>query len=305
MTGRLSHRLGLLLVAALAVSPGCDGTTDPAAAAPGGRPAGAGTAPATASATAAAPVSEPGHFTGRVTLADGSPIRVPGVEYRITIAGVTAVGENNTFEPPVGPDGSFKLRLPPGLFKPAYGTITVPFEGKKYTLDLDPVDPVKATRESAEGIAQNFVWRLTGPKPGAPNPDVENATHWFGSSVRLIFQAHRADTGQNVKPLPDGSKITWTLKPLSKLLDGSEAKPLTVERKSHERVSAFDALNDLPATNYEVSAVASLPDGSTKRLLLEDMEERRYKPAIKLVLKPSGNSNHYAYLPGMINWVVE
>jgi hypothetical protein len=306
MNGRLSPRLLLLVVAALAGSPGCDGTPSSTATPPGGRPAG-GATPATATATAAAPAAaaEPGHFTGRITFADGSPITVPGVEYRITIAGVTAVGENNTFTPEVGPDGTFKLRLPQGLFKPAYGTITVPFEGKKYSLWIDPVNPVKATRESAPGIVQNFVWRLTGPRPGVLNPDVNNATHWFGSTIPLIASTFREDIQQAVKPLADGSKITWTLKPISKLLDGSEGKPLTVERTWRGGGSSFDALNDLPPASYQVSAVATLPDGSTKPLLLTDLEDRRYKPTAKLVLEPYENLSHYVYLPRNLSWAVE
>lgn len=303
MDGRLSHRLVLLLVAALGGSPGCDRKTDSVSAPPAGRPAGAGSVPA--AANAAARVAEPGHFTGRVTFADGSPIRLPGVEYRIMIAGVTAVGENNTFTPQVGPDGTFRLRLPQGLFKPAYGTITVPFEGKKYSLWLDPVDPVKATRESAQGIVQDFVWRLTGPKPDVRNPSATNATHWFGSTIRLIASTFRNDIGQSVKPLPDGSKITWTLTPTSKLIDGSEGKPLTVERKWSAGGSEFDALNDLPPANYEVSAVATLPDGSTKTLLLTDLEDRRYKPKAKVTLQPEEALHHYFYLPTQVTWAAE
>jgi len=291
----------LLLVVAVAGAPGCDRTAEPVAAPPGGQPARAGTAPA----GAPAPVTEPGHFTGRVTLADGSPITVPGVEYRVVIAGVTAVGESNTFQPPVGPDGTFRLRLPPGLFKPPYGTITVPFEGKRYSLWLDPVDPVKGTRESAPGIAQNFVWRLTGQKPDVRNPDVNNATHWFGSTIPLIASEFRNDIGQKVAPLPDGSKIAWTLKPTSKLIDGSEGKPLTVERTWRAGGSGFDALNDLPAANYEVSAVATLPDGSTKTLLLTDLEDRRYKPKARVTLQPEEALHHYVYLPRQVSWAAE
>ncbi len=294
MNDRLSHRLALLLVVAVAGSIGCDGSSSTAAAPPGGKTDAAANAPA-----------EPGHFTGRITRADGSPITTAGVEYEVSISGVTEVGENNTFKPPVGADGTFNLKLPQGLFKPPYGTITVPFEGKKYSLWLEPVDPAKGTRESTPGIAQNFVWRLTGARPGTPNPDANNATHWFGSTIRLIASTFRDDIGQNVKPLPDGSKVTWTLKPTSKLIDGSEGKQLTVERTWRADGSGFDNLNDLPAANYEVSAVATLPDGSTKPVLLTDMEDRRYKPTAKVILQPEESLYHYVYLPRQISWAVE
>jgi hypothetical protein len=250
-------------------------------------------------------VAEPGHFTGRVTFADGSPIRVPGVEYEITINGVTAVGENNSFQPEVRPDGTFKLRLPQGLFRPAMGWIRVPFEGKSYSLWLEPVDPYKATRESAPGIVQNFVWRLTGQRPNARNPDAANATHWYGSTIPLIAAIYRNDISQTVKPLADGSKIAWTLTPTSKLIDGSDAKPLTVERTWRSGALVFDALNDLPPANYELSAVATLPAGSTKTLLITDLEDARYKPKAKLKLRPDEALHHYGFLPTQVQWAAE
>ncbi|MEO6738925.1 MAG: hypothetical protein ABIP20_01645 [Chthoniobacteraceae bacterium] len=272
----------MLLLAVLAGLTGCDRTTTPGSAV----------------------VSESGHFAGRITSADGSPITLPGVEYKITISGVTAVGEHNAFHPPVGRDGTFKLKLPQGLFHPPYGTITFPFEGKKYIADLEPVDPFQGTRDGAPGIAQKFVWRITGPRARALNPDVNNATHWFGITIPVNFQAYRADTQQVVKPLPGGSVIVWTLKPTSKLIDGSEAKPLTVERKWNVgALSSMDALNDLPPANYSVSAVAKLPDGSTKPVLVEEFNERKYKPVATLILQPSGDA--VWTLPTMLSWVVE
>jgi hypothetical protein len=250
-------------------------------------------------------VAEPGHFTGRVTHADGSPIEVPDAEYEITISGVTAVGEENTFKPKVSPDGTFKLRLPQGLFKPAYGTITVPFEGKKFRLWLDPVDPVEGRRESTEGIVQNFVWCQTGPKASARTPDINKPLDWFGSGIPLLAASFRNDIGQTVKPLPEGSKVVWSLKPTSKLIDGSEGKTLTVERTWRADGRELGALTDLPAANYEVSAVATLPDGSTKPLLMSDMADGRYKPAIQVFLKPNEGVHHFEYLPAQIQWAVE
>jgi hypothetical protein len=251
----------------------------------------------------AAPSFEPGHFTGRITMADGSPISLKGVTYDITIAGVTAAGELNSLHPIVDPDGTFKLRLPFGLYHPPFGTITYPFEGKEYTVKLDPVDPARGTREGTQGIAQNFVWRLTGPRPGKRNPQVDDANHWFGITIGQVFQQYRRDTGQSIKALPPGSDLTWTLRPISKLMDGSDAKLLIVERKGHDRlVDRWDSLNDLPPANYEVSGVARLPDGSTKRLLLA-FTPGTYKATATLILEPE--LRYGDIRPPTIYWVVE
>ncbi len=303
MSGRFSHHLALLLVLALA---GCDSTNDPTPVA-GSSPGGITNAESSRSANAEPGPSvqaESNQFMGRVTNVDGSPISLPGVEFEININGVTGVGQNNNFRPPIGPDGTFKLGLPQGLFYPPYGTITFPFEGKKYIAELDPVNPYKGTRDGAPGIVQNFVWRITGPKPAALDPDINNATHWYGITMPAIAAIYRDDTQQVVKPLPDGTKIVWTFTPTSKLIDGSEGKPVTVERK-WSAMSSLDSINDLPPANYEFSAIAILPDGMSKPVLVQEWDERKYKAMAKLTLQPYANGNTVVVVPAQISFVVE
>jgi hypothetical protein len=276
------------MIVALVVAPGCDRKTDPAEVSTGTTPV----------------ATEPGHFTGRVTLADGSPVTLPGVKYEITINGVTAVGERNSFRPKVGPDGRFKIKLPQGQFYPPFGTITFPFEGKNYVLPLHPIDPFEDTRDGGPGIVQNFAWRLTGPKPQILNPDPSNATHWYGITIPLLYQVYREDTKESQRPLPDGIKLTWTLTPTSKRIDGGEAKPVTIERTLGERASVFDKLHDLPPANYDVTAVATMPDGSTKRvLMLADGITGAYRPKVNAPLEPYANTGEI--ITKRIYWVVE
>lgn len=293
-----SRVVGMLGFVALsvAVSSGCDRESG------SGGGASAVTSPTAAQTPAA--TAEAGYFAGRITLADGSPITLPGVKYKVTINGVTHVGENNAFHPPVAADGTFKLKLPQGLFYPPFASITFPFNGKNYVADLDLVDRVEGTRDGSAGITGNFVWRMTGPQPSALNPDVNNATHWYGITIPVPFSAYREDTQQSVKPPPDGTKVAFTLKPTSKRIDGAEAMPVKVERKWTDRGS-LDALNDLPPADYEVSAVATMPDGSTKPALLYDMDDRKYKPSAKIVLMPYANGGTVCILPAMLHWVLE
>ena len=286
-----SRCLQVLLIAALALSAGCDGPANPTAAAAGAAPA-------------PPPVAESGFFTGRITSADGTPIALPGVEFEVNMNGVTAVGENNNFRPPIAADGTFKLKLPQGLFYPPYGTITFPFEGKKYIAELDPVSPLKGTRDGAPGIAQNFVWRITGPRPRALNPDINNATHWYGITLPTIYATYRSDTQQSTKPLPDGTKIVWTFKPTSKLVDGSDGKTVTFERM-YSAMSSLDSVNDLPPADYEFSAIAILPDGTTKPALVEEFSERKFKPTATLKLQPDASDNSTVLIPMQISFVVE
>ena len=304
MNGRFSHHLVLLLVLALA---GCNSTNDPATTAE------ARTFPGSINNAESSRISNPApmpakaeanQFMGRISNVDGSPITLSGVEFEISINGVTSVGENNNFRPPVSPDGTFKLSLPQGLFYPPYGTITFPFEGKNYIADLDPVNPYKGTRDGTPGIVQNFVWRITGPKPSALNPDVNNATHWYGITLPVNAATYRDDTQQSVKPLPDGTKLVWTFTPTSKLIDGSEGKPVTIERK-WSAMSYLESINDLPPANYEFSVVAILPDGMSKPALVHDWDERKYKPTAKLTLQPDASGNTVFVVPAQIAFVVE
>ncbi len=293
MTGQHSHRQVWLLIAVLLAAPGCDGPSDSAGPGAAGAPAGAGTRSA----------AEAGRFTGRVALVDGSPITLPGVKYAVTINGVTAVGERNSFSPKVGPDGTFKLELPPGMFYPPFGTITFPFEGKNYVAPLEPLDPVEETRDGAEGIVQNFAWRLTGPKASVLNPDPANATHWYGISIPVLRSIYREDTKAPQTPPSDGTRITWTLTPTSKRIDGADAVPVTMERSTGPNAPVSDALHDLPPANYEVSAVATLPDGSTQRVLVLAAASGAYQPTANVILEPYSNSGEMVTM--RVYWVLE
>lgn len=291
---RRSPRFALSLVAILAASLGCDGGNT------SGNPA-LGDSPAGQPAAAA----EPGYLTGRIVRADGSPITTPGVKFSIIIAGVTGVGENNTFRPDVAADGTFKLKLPPGYFKPAEGQIIVPFEGQTYSLWLHPVNSFEGTRESTPGIRQDFVWRLTGPRPNIfRDPSPNTAGDWYGSLVPMSSTGFRNDIMQPVKPLTAKSKIVFTFTPTSRLVDGSEAKPVTLER-TLRMDGEVDGLCDLPPASYEVSAVATLPDGTTKLLLMQDEVSTAYEPTARVTLIPGILTNHYEYLPQGISWAVE
>jgi len=130
---------------------------------------------------------------------------------------------------------------------------------------------------------QNFVWRITGPKPRALNPDINNATHWYGITVPANAAMYRDDTQQVVKALPDNTKIVWKFKPTSNLIDGSDGKIVTIERK-WGAMSSLDSIHDLPPANYEFSTLAIFPDGVSKPTLVYEWDERKYRPTAQLTL---------------------
>lgn len=238
---------------------------------------------------AAAPVAidaEAGFAVGRVTMADGSAVSTPGADVTISIQGTTEVGARVSYSPPVKPDGTYRQKLAAGSYTFSFCTIEVPFEGKQYIFSLEPVGNLyKKDRDSGEGIVQDFVWKLTGPKLGGDG-DVNNHTQWYGGSIGVRFGGWRNDINKAAPDLPDGTPITFTLKPTTKkCVDGSDAKVVTIERKYSARWKNCDALNNIPVAHYEMTGVATLADGTRKPLLFE-VKYAKYEPVMPINFAP-------------------
>lgn len=222
------------------------------------------------SAPPAARTAESGFAMGRVTMADGSPITAQGADISIDIVGTTEVGARVSYSPPVNPDGTYRQKLAAGFYTFGVCTIELPFEGRKYAFRIEPVGNLhQKDREAAQGIVQDFVWKLTGPQL-RNDGDVNNHTMWYGGSVGVRFGTWRNDINKASTALPDGTPVTFTLKPTTaKQIDGSNAKTVTIERKYSARWKQCDALIDIPVAHYEMTGFATLADGTRKPLLFE------------------------------------
>lgn len=254
--------------------------------------------------------AESGSITGRVTTADGKPITTAGVSCNLAISGVSDAGEKVGFSPGVKPDGTFKQKVPPGSYRMQTGKITVAYNGTEFTFDLEPQgDQYKSDRDGKEGFTQDFVWRVTGPKLFYKNdkPDPSNATHWNGMNIAVRAAGYRNDIGKVAAPPPDGTIFTFTLKPAGngKAIDGSDLKPLTFERAWNSKTYPYMTdLNDFLPGDYELTASAKLPDGTTKPVLLQGRGNYpNYVSVVKATLEKD------ALLGGMwkqsVDWVVE
>jgi hypothetical protein len=284
----------ICLAAGLALASGCGGGDDD------NKPASAEAAGASGSAAVG---KQAGFASGRITMPDGKPITAPGASIAISINGVSEAGERVHYSPVIKPDGTYKQKLAPGAYAFSTGSVEVDYEGQHYRFALDPVgSDYKKNRESAEGITQDFVWRTTGEKPGSDH-NVNNHTNWFGGSVGVRFNGWRNDINKAPTAPPDGTPITFTLKPtMPKLVDGSDARTITVERKFSAQWGQCDALNDIPPAHYELTGVAKLPDGTTKPLLFE-VEYAKFKPVQPVKFGPDLIMNHVTTV--LTAWVVE
>lgn len=208
---------------------------------------------------------------GRITMADGQPLSGDIDDIQIGIRGVSEAGQRVSYAPAVK-NGAYKQKLVPGQFAFDPARIKVRFGETVFTLPLVPVGKLwNKDQDAEEGIVQDFVWKPTGAKEtyGAKaNPN--NHTHWHGMNLGMNFSGWREDLKKASVKLPAGTKLVFTLTPLSKSIDGRDLQPITFEREWRPAdVTPNDDLNDFPPANYELTGVAKLPDGSTRPILFQ------------------------------------
>lgn len=208
---------------------------------------------------------------GRITLADGKPITGEVDDYQLRIYGVSEAGEKVSYNPVVK-NGAYKQKLVPGGYTFGFANIKVQLDGTVFTLPLVPVGKFwNKSQDAEEGIVQDFLWKPTGARDTygeKPNPN--NHTHWFGLCIGMSFQGWRSDTNKAAVQLPAGTKLVFTLTPLSKSIDGRDLSPVTVERDWRPGATyPNDDLNDILPAKYEITGEANLPDGSTRPILFQ------------------------------------
>ena len=217
-------------------------------------------------------VAAPNVITGRVTMADGTAPRGEITDISIRIYGITLAGANVSYTPVVRPDGTYRQRVAPGQYSFSTSRITVTFGGVQFARDLEPVGRNwNKNQDAADGIVQNFTWKVTGATPhagGQPNPN--NHTHWYGMSVGMGFQTYRSDLKRSSVEPPAGTRLVFTATATSRSIDGRALQPMVIERVwKATAITHNDDLNDLVPANYDITGVAILPDGTRKPIVFQ------------------------------------
>lgn len=275
--GSLARAAAALIgVAVLAAAGGCDQPA-PTPIPPPDRPAtGPATEPSPPVIDSAAlkpddpTPAAPHYLVGRVLGADGKPVALDGVRMEVQVNGFLAdslASITETVE--VNRDGTYVKKLRKGTYRQPTARIEFPFRRATYRLPLVPVRGVSGQQESADGIVQDFVWRLTGPRPGV-RAEKNRPDTWLGGSAVLEYHSLRPDVGRVVRPAPAGTKVVITLTPTGPLADGSAGKPIQVTRTYNPTDTALnDALVvDLPLAHYQIAAEEQFPDGRRQPMLL-------------------------------------
>jgi hypothetical protein len=242
---------------------------------------------------------------GRVTFADGKPITGDIDDYQIAIQGVSEAGEKVSYSPVVK-NGAYKQKVVPGQYSFGLARIKVTLDGTVFTLPLEPVGKLWNKNQDAEdGIVQDFVWKPTGQAPTygeKANPN--NHTHWYGMNLGMTFQGYRSDLSQVSVKLPAGTKLVFTLTPVSKSIDGRDLQPIVIEREWQPAATyPNDHLNDFPPASYEITGVAKLLDGSTRPIFFQGRGDYpKYVTTGKVPLEPG---NYGGYWTQLMGWVTD
>lgn len=295
MFTRTGLKAVLLAVVAM-IGFGCDNSTNEAAAGGDG-----GDAPAK-------PVKvESNVISGRVTMGDGKPLRGEIKDVSISIYGVSEAAEKVNYSPAVKPDGTYRQKVAGGQY--AFNTcrITVLFNNTEFAFPLEPVGNLwNKNRDGEEGIVQDFVWKPTGPTPYGQSNGLNpaNATHWYGMSIDLRADGWRNDINKAPTMIPDGTKLTFSLKPTGKTIDAQTIEAITVERTHSSDVLHDPDINDIPIAPYELTGTATLPDGTVKPLLIQGKGDYpNYKPMV--VITPSKDGILGGLAKPMCTFVIE
>lgn len=234
-------------------------------------------------------------IAGRVTMEDGSALRGDIQDVVINISGVSGAGQEVSYTPAVNDEGVYRQKVADGqyVFSGNYNYVVMLYGDTEFQLPLEPVGRNWSKQRDAEdGIVQDFILKFTGPTPYGKSSGLDsgNATHWYGLSIGMSASGYRDDLKAVSFKIPAGTKLTFTLRATANGIDGRPVPaPITLERVYEDSYSKLD-LNDLMPAPYEVTGTATLPNGTTKRLLFQGPGDYpKYKPALSLPLQSDRN----------------
>ena len=203
------------------------------------------------------PALEPQTVAGRITDVYGNVIE--DARLVVQLSGTTLAGERTNFDIEVDENGLYSQQVPDGLYR-IYGFVEKEYNGHKYRLELDPEDkrPIGSNQGTKKGVVKNFVWKVAGLKP---NADKKVATSYYGGSIELT-DVQQLNEGRRLGDRHPGSKVVLTLKPRGALLDGTPARPQTIEVDAGAVANFIrPTYMDIPLGDYVATARLVGPGG--------------------------------------------
>jgi hypothetical protein len=210
--------------------------------------------------------AEPGVVSGQVTYSDGRPlpdttVAAISVEYETEISATS--GEDGTYTIPIEQrDANYR----------AVAWIDVARDDQTYRFPLEPVGDPETHFHGEEGLAKDFIWKLTGQASWGTHLQPGDPRSFIGGSIALYDYDPNTDPASDRRVgLAVGSVIEITFFPSTPLIDGTEmgsfTREVTIDAPSG-RFSPVATVVDVPLASYEVAARVRSPDGEVTDLLL-------------------------------------
>jgi hypothetical protein len=217
---------------------------------------------------------------GRAVNGAGKPLS--GVE--ISIYGTTIAGANTSFSALTGADGRFRQRVPDGIYGVG-ASLKRLYNNKEYLFQLHPRDGLVGKRhDAAKGIVKEFVWKISGLKPGETPGEEGSHTEgrkYYGGVVHV--------TAGEEEPFA-GSTIEAILTPRGPLIDGSAGQPRVFRKAiaAGERGYFSWHLNNVPIGLYSMRVRLLSPSGERPLGLKAPIPfDAPFAPSINLDFKPT------------------
>lgn len=234
--------------------------------------------------------ARPHFIVGCVTNSAGQPLA--GVE--VGIYGQTVAGASVRFEAVTNAQGLYSQRLPEGFYG-ATAYLKKRFNNKNYKFTLPPADgSTSAKHDSAPGIVKNFVWRISGLRPGETPGEAgtyNEPKKYFGGYVYLKSRVE--GFGGDRVYFPSGSTLQVTLTPRGPLMDGRKGQTKTFRRRFDKDIKdSIDwYLTDIPIGFYTLSAQLLTPGGAENGLGVRNLTatgvKDEYAPTAAIDFEPT------------------
>ncbi len=196
--------------------------------------------------------AEAGKVKGKVVDSQGRPIA--GAKVRVE-------NDFGYYDVTTDAEGMYKSpTLPLGGFK-AVAWAPITYKGQTYTLRMGmPQETDYDFFDSKSGAVRDFRWQLSGRIPDREAYDGEG---YFGGTIQLSN-----GTGSIYKErMQEGDQVYVTLNPTGPLIDGSTGKKIERTFTIKSGNESYK-LGDIPAGEYQVSAVRVVPGVGQERLLI-------------------------------------
>ena len=242
-------------------------------------------------------VPKPGYAKGIVTNARGEPI--PDAAITVLVVGTTMAGDDTSFQPSVGADGRYALRLPDGIYR-VEATVALTLAGGRYLAALRPTDGGQADyQDASQGVVEAFVWQVAGRRPGRDGGDGTYPGDYYGGSLWVqdanLFESSDSDL-LLANRYPEDARIVLSLSPRGPLVDGSPGREFVAEldlsgKSLANRASQIGYVVDVPLGSYVATAAVVDPEGGETPLLLSTSYagDGTSAPTLEIDFRPAGD----------------